>query len=169
MVRKKDGFPGAGTPLLAVSTEAQEKQTQDSAVRSKYLTELDGRPWLPSMTTVRLLILAQQAWASGHPVQGNSQLPGESLSGPLHLLVESRGSGPSWYPPSQAGDPGAEQHAHSLWAGRPESGQGRDSPSPNPLPSPKLPSQRRGSGHSGEHCQYSALPQLPAVCLPRCH
>lgn len=28
---------------LAMSAEAKEKQTRDSAVRSKYLTELDGR------------------------------------------------------------------------------------------------------------------------------
>ena len=66
------GFLVLVTTLLAASPEAKEKQTQGSAMRSTCLTELDGRPWLLSMTTVRLLILPHPVWALGHPVQGNS-------------------------------------------------------------------------------------------------
>ena len=103
---------------------------RDSAMRSTCLPELDGRPWLLSTATVRLLMPPHQVLASGRSVQGDSTAgsdppaaprvtakptalaqgePGRWASGPL----PAGGAGPPGRPSLPGRDPGAKQYTHS--------------------------------------------------------
>lgn len=169
------------TTLLAASPEAKEKQTQGSAMRSTCLTELDGRPWLLSMTMVRLLILPHQVWALRHPIQGNSTagpVPAscwESRCQPrrasvwrakevgLQACFQQVDAGPSRCP-SLPGGGHRSRAAHSLsvggrickWAGKGFAVPPGQCFLQAPLSEKSvLPSWRRDSGGLGEHFQYS--------------
>ena len=97
---------------------------RDSAMRSTCLPELDGRPWLLSTATVRLLMPPHQVLASGRSVQGDSTAgsdppaaprvtakptalaqgePGRWASGQL----PAGGAGPPGRPSLPGRDPGA--------------------------------------------------------------
>lgn len=97
----------------------KKNRRKDSATRSACLPELDGRPWLLSTATVRLLILPPHQ-KSGRSVQGDSTAgsdppAAESPPSPPHgaegkpgggprARFQPGGAGPSeGVPPSQAG------------------------------------------------------------------
>lgn len=168
------GFLVLVTPLLPTSAEAKEKQTPDSAMRSKYQCYYWQRwmrdPGLYPRPQSDFLILAHHMQAVGHPVRGNStacpSLPTARSIARTHRACRwgaQADSSPSQVSPSQVGDSGAGQQPHCLQADRSESGQER-TPTTQCLPTvvigevSVLSGKESGAWEKGGCCLSYALP-----------